>query len=209
MTRPHRFHDSGVSIEPSEIHDAERGVRIRVSGDYVPVEDLLLPTWIEMEIEGDEEPSSLCRVEVRDGRPEVVEFRVWSRPGQREVRSADLRAAQPSALIELLAAFAVVVEDTPDDDDYAGVVWSFESGSEAQDEVIEKVLRTRAGNGFRSLTPAFLERVAEIYRANLDHAPTEAVRRHFVVQPRTASEYVQRARRAGLLPPTTPGKKKG
>jgi hypothetical protein len=69
------------------------------------------------------------------------------------------------------------------------------------------VMTARKGKGKRSLTPAFLARVADIYRANLADGPTRAVRATFMVSERTASDYVQRARRAGLLPPTTPGKK--
>ena len=199
----HRFHEHGVSVEPSEIHDAEHGVRIRTSGDYVPVEDLLLPAWLEFEAEGDEgQPSSLGRVEVRNGRPALVEFRVWSRPGEPEVRHSDLRQAEPAALIDLLAAFATQVFH----EDSRGFVWYPEPGSEQQAEVIAQV---RGARGNRRLTHAFLERVAGVYRANLEHAPTLAVQRHFVVSPRMASSYVQKARRAGLLPLTTPGKKKG
>ena len=200
----HRFHDGGVSVEPSEIHDVEHGVRIRTSGDYVPVEDLLLPSWLEFEAEGDEAgPSSFGRVEVRKGRPELVEFRVWSRPGEPEVKHRDLRQAEPAALVDLLAGFALQVFH----EDGRRIVWYPEPGSEQQAQVVAQVRGTRVGN--RRLTHGYLERVAEVYRANLASGPTLAVQRHFVVSPRMASGYVQRARRAGLLPPTTPGKKKG
>lgn len=49
-----------------------------------------------------------------------------------------------------------------------------------------------------------LGRVAEVY-LSADHAPTQAVADAFNVAHRTAGLYVQRARRAGLIPPAERG----
>ena len=62
--------------------------------------------------------------------------------------------------------------------------------------------------GYRSITPEFLKAVADVYRRNVDGAPTATVAKAFGVKRRMASQYVDRARQAGLLPPTTQGKKK-
>ena len=131
-------------------------------------------------------------------------MRFESGPGQREVRQADLRATELAALLKLVAGLAFEVTD---DGEGGGVVRSGVPDSDFYTESLAAVMGARKGVGKRKLTPAFLARVAEIYRANLDDGPTRAVRAAFMVSERTASDYVQRARRAGLLPPTTPGKK--
>ena len=61
--------------------------------------------------------------------------------------------------------------------------------------------------GKRKILTDLLRQVADVYRANIDHAPTEAVARTFGVRSRMASGYVQRARERGCLPPTKQGKK--
>ena len=198
----HRFHETGVSVEAGEA--AGPGWAIRVSGDLVPVEDRLVPSFVELELSDDQQPTITARVEVRDGAPHVVDVRFESGPGQREVRQADLRATQLAALVDLVAGFAFQVSD---DREGGGVVRVGLPDSDFYAESLASVMAARKGAGKRSLTPAFLARVAEIYRANIADGPTRAVRATFMVSERTASDYVQRARRAGLLPPTTPGKK--
>ncbi|GAS95480.1 uncharacterized protein RMCC_2446 [Mycolicibacterium canariasense] len=77
-------------------------------------------------------------------------------------------------------------------------------------KVVNGIAGTRPGmpkTKRRRLTDAFLQKVAEVYRANISYAPTEAVGAAFGVKSRMASTYVARARERGFLPPTTPGKK--
>jgi transposase len=57
------------------------------------------------------------------------------------------------------------------------------------------------------ITPALLEKVAGIYRANVHGAPIRAVEHHFQISQRMGVEYVSRARKAGLLPATVNGRK--
>lgn len=59
------------------------------------------------------------------------------------------------------------------------------------------------------LTFEFIGEVAEVYLRNFNGAPTKAVAEHFGVKPTMASNYVKAAELAGLLPPTTPGKRRG
>ena len=68
--------------------------------------------------------------------------------------------------------------------------------------------RQRRPQGYRSITPAFLKAVADVYSRNLDGAPTAAVAKAFGVKSRMASGYVDSARKAGYLPPTSQGKKR-
>ena len=74
-------------------------------------------------------------------------------------------------------------------------------------DAVRAFQRARKGRSARKITPAFLERVAETYRTNLNGNPTEAVARTEGVAHRTAGGYVEKARDAGILPPTTRGKK--
>jgi hypothetical protein len=61
----------------------------------------------------------------------------------------------------------------------------------------------------RGATPGELQLVADVYRANIDGNPTRAVKEDLgYASDRTAARRVERARAAGLLPPTTPGKRK-
>lgn len=61
--------------------------------------------------------------------------------------------------------------------------------------------------GRRDITPTLLDKVAQVYRDNIDGYPTKAVQHHFQVSQRTAAGYVSKARERGLLPPTKRGKK--
>jgi hypothetical protein len=58
------------------------------------------------------------------------------------------------------------------------------------------------------LTARAVSGSAKIYRQHIDDRPTEAVSRAFGKSHRTAARWVQQAREAGLLPDTTPGKRK-
>lgn len=203
----HPFHITGINTgEPADVQGP--GYRLRWSGSYVPVEDALVPEYIELTIDtGDGQPTAFERVEVRDGVPQIVEFRLTSSPGQREVRQADLRAVQLTALIDLVAGLSMQVTNYTDRTG-GRVILVNPDDDENLNAAVDSMKRARSGKAVRTITPQFLERVAEVYRTNVDGRPTRSVQDHFVVEPRTASEYVQRARRAGLLPPTSPGKKR-
>ena len=61
----------------------------------------------------------------------------------------------------------------------------------------------------RGVTRAELEQVANVYRHNVDAKPVQQVAAIMGYgSERTAARRVQQARDAGLLPPTTPGKRK-
>lgn len=187
----------GYEVDATPI-EADWG-RLVASGRYAEVGDWWVPESIDLELYGDEgSPTTRARIEVRDGRPEIVRVEIVSRAGEPSVRQSDLRAIQVEALVELLAGFGVKV---PVGTDVIAAGLDPEQYAVALGEL-------RQMRGPRKITPAFLERVAEVYKANVDDNPTLAVRRTFFVGERMASDYVQRARREGLLPPTTPGRKK-
>jgi hypothetical protein len=180
------------------------GWRLDVAESYVVVEDYWIPETIEITIGGvDDQPEVCAKVEIRDGAPACTALSFTSREGQREVRQADLRTVEISALVnDLVAGFTFRVDPSTREVDMPIV------DSDAFHRARRFIERQRRGPGLRDITPELLERVAEIYRANIDHAPTQAVGRAFNVRSRMASEYVQRARAQGLLPPTKPGKKR-
>ena len=107
-------------------------------------------------------------------------------------------------VIELMATFSTRVDQS----DPLAALRRINDPGEAFSGARRFVERRRRGPGLRDLTPEVLKRVAEVYRANFDHAPTQAVARTFGVGPRMASTYVQKARERGYLPPTKQGKKK-
>jgi hypothetical protein len=79
------------------------------------------------------------------------------------------------------------------------------------DDLVEVFTRTRRNAHRpqpRTVTDQLLAEVAEIYRGHLGSGPTRAVAAHRSVPYSTAARYVTQARRAGFLPPTTPGKKR-
>jgi hypothetical protein len=102
----------------------------------------------------------------------------------------------------LLAGFALTIHD--DGAGRAGFGLSNEG-----DALAAAHQALRAVRAHRRITPELLSDVAEVYRANLATGPTKAVREQFFVSERMAGNYVQLARKARLLPATTPGKKRG
>lgn len=147
---------------------------------------------------GADEPDVHMKIEVRHGIPVCAAVMLHSRPEGLEIRDKDLRLVPISDWVEQIAA-----------------VCSYEAttgGIASTDGPTARAVNQRNVRAARSGRPRIsrerLARVAEIYREHIDSRPTEAVRRAFGVKDRTAARYVEQARQAGLLPPTTPGKKK-
>jgi len=165
------------------------------------VGDRLVPEWLELALKGDADgPSCEARVEVRDGAPRVVRLVLLAGDGDGDVQQKHLREIQVDALVKLLAGFAVqVVEESPG----AGHVTT--AIDEDEGAAALETLQQRRGR--RRLTPQFLRQVADVYLAN-EGAPTKAVRERFFVSMRQATNYIKAAEAAGLLPPTTPGRRR-
>lgn len=179
------------------------GGRLRSSDEYVVLEDHWIPKVIEFEGGGDGDPYVYARVEVGAAGPKLVELRFLSTdPDARGVRQADLRATQVSALLDLAAVYTIRIERDED----GAVARAVTSHGAAFAEHLRFVGGMGPGRP-RDITPQLLERVAKLYRDNIAGYPTKAVEHHFQVSQRTAAEYVSRARKRGLLPPTKKGKK--
>ena len=157
-------------------------------------------SWVEMTAVGNRgAPDVWARCEMRDGVPEVVDFRITAKSEGRAVRSADLNAwtGLEGMAINGFRQFAA----------------SRTSGSVGPEDernywrIAGDLHEARASS--RGPSKAELDEVARVYRDAIDGRPTEAVQVRFGYSRRTAARRVEQARAAGLLPPTTPGKKRG
>jgi len=158
----------------------------------------MLPTWVEFELDGHDEPDFHCRVEIRDMVPRLVELGWRARENQSEIRQKHLREAEVSTVVNAVHGSWVV--EIRDDEGIPGI-------DDEQSQIIRGLLHDlRAGR--RHVNAELLRQVAAVYPANFDDAPPQAVARTFGVKQRMAHEYVRRARERGFLPPTTQGKKK-
>jgi hypothetical protein len=191
------------------ITSVDQGFMLKCSGEYEVIENFWMPTWIEWTDHGYDSPDLFARIEVRDGKPEVVRLEWSANQYQREIRQRDLRAMEIGGLVEVLYAGLTFQADSVTGAAERGL-GSTEGGDHppafyAAQRFIE---RQRRPEGYRSITPELLKAVAEVYSHNVNGAPTAAVAKAFNVKSRMASRYVDRARQAGLLPPTTQGKKR-
>ena len=180
---------------------------ITQSIESVRVGDRELPRVIEMTQRHKGEPRLhlFVRVEVIDGVPECRRVELRADPGGRQIRQVDLRDLNVADMVEMMAAITArrIVEER----DGQAIRTLIEFGEKPYFEAVKRVRGARRSASARRVTPAFLEDVAKIYRDHFEDAPTRAVALAFNVGPRMASVYVQKAREAGYLNPTTRGKK--
>jgi hypothetical protein len=194
---------------PGSVED-EHGTVLSISDVFVLVEDRLVPEWVNFKlIRGLGDPIIIGRIEIRSDVPQCVKLALIADNRGREIRQSDLRAIEINSLvIDLMAVFSIHVDQSdPDVTVFRGGAPGTDGPGGTYTAARRFMERQRKGPGLRDITPELLERVAEVYRANIDHAPTEAVAKTFGVKSRMASTYVQRARAAGFLPPTKQGKK--
>ncbi|WP_343598894.1 hypothetical protein [Mycobacterium sp.] len=167
--------------------------------DMVEVGDRVVPRRITAAIYGDHNtPDVALVIEVRQGVPACAEVRVIARDGAPEVRRTHLKAIPLAEWVDAAVAACSWIPAR------GGILYDGFAADRAKAR--RNATRVRAGQPRASTH--HLQKVADIYREHLAEHPTEAVRRAFGYSPRTAARYVERARAAGLLPPTTRGKKR-
>jgi hypothetical protein len=172
-------------------------------GGLAKVGDVVVPRVAVYAHDGDAgEPDLEVTFEVRDGRPECVDFHVRAKPDGRGIRTVDLQMV--TNLDAMAANLYAAVAPVPGG---SALNWMWrqdeENAARAQRAVYE-ARKARRG----TVTRATLEEVAKVYREHLDASPTRAVSLLLGYSDRTAARRVQQARTAGLLPATTPGKRK-
>jgi hypothetical protein len=176
-------------------------------GNDVRIGDFVMPKQAEFAIDGaNGDPDLRVFLEVRDGRPQVVDVHVTAKPDGRSVRTSDLQLLSLDALtVSVFSRLAMrstydpernITEMSPIADER-----EFWQAVNATDEAVKA---PRRGS-----TRAELEQVAKVYRENVDHKPVAAVQAVLGYgSERTAARRIKQAENAGLLPSTTPGKRR-
>ncbi|WP_300008061.1 hypothetical protein [Pseudonocardia sp.] len=169
--------------------------------------DTLVPRTAHLEMVGDDGgPDGLVRCEIRDGRPEVVEITVKVKPDGRGIRSADMAVFNLDNLaVNIFGHVAEPIQTAPAEGQFATTWPPTETQAWAMRNDLHRA-RT-APRGARGPSREELEEVARIYREHVADAPVKAVAALLGATERTAARRVQQARAAGLLPPTTRGRK--
>lgn len=193
---PHAYY----AFKQQEVVDGSR--KFRVAARHLVVGNRFFPFWVEVESTGTHAPDVFARIELDDSRvPRVTELRWTMRDHQREVRQADLRDMQVSTLVNEVYASFVRDADPP--------VGKADELDQLQRQLaVKHALEALRSPGKRRVTGDFLREVADVYRANIDHAPTQAVARTYGVKLRQAGDYVKKARDRGFLPETKQGRAK-
>jgi hypothetical protein len=178
--------------------------QVEASDKLIPVGQVQMPETFTAHLTEDDAggPDVALRFEIREeGTPECRELRVTSTKDGHEVRYSGIVGVRVDDVLERALRHMLVGSGTPSAE---GLHRWYDRLSP---EAVHESRKARAARKV-TVTDAVLREVAEVYRANIGNQPTAAVAEHFAVAHRTAALRVQRARRAGLLPPTTRGKAK-
>jgi hypothetical protein len=137
-------------------------------------------------------PDVTMRFEIRDGRPECIGIVIEAKPNGRGIRSADMAMFNIDSLT--VGVFGQIGTIGVRDEDYA--------------RVVDRELREARYSRRSGVTREELEKVAKDYRDHLNASPARAVALLGGYSERTAARRIKQAEEAGLLPKTTPGKKR-
>ncbi len=187
-----------------------RDAEIRTSavmGQPVRMGDHAVPRAISLTMTGDNgSPDVLLKFEVRSGRPECVDLHVSARPKGRGIANADIGIFNIDTMAEsVFLSYAMTANHTGDGDTRITTMTPALGASEraaAYRDVYEARRRSRG-----VVSDEELEQVAEHYRNHIKGYPTKAVADFMRYSDRTAARRVQQARKRGLLPETSRGKK--
>lgn len=161
-----------------------------------------VPRRVTMTLEGLRGSPDL-RVEcaVIDGVPGVREVHIVSKPDGEAIRDAHLNAIALDKIA--LQSFMDHAMDVSTD----GEVAVLTPVSEGTEDVLRGQLDEAQKTG-RGPSQAELTEVARVYRENSNNAPAAAVELRLGYSRRTAQRRIKQAEEAGLLPPTSQGKRR-
>jgi hypothetical protein len=178
-------------------------------GGYVPLGDAAVPRRARFTMEGaNGAPDLKMLFEIRDERPECIEVTVTTKPDGRGIAVSDLQVLQhrlATLTAEVFAQLAAKPFYRHRDGQFAGAYGSVDE--EGYQRVVRDLYEARSARR-GGITRTELEDVAKVYREHVDASPTQVVKLLLGYSERTAARRVQQAREAGLLPKTTPGKRK-
>jgi hypothetical protein len=146
-------------------------------------------------------PAARAEFEMRRGSPVCLSVTITATPNGRPVTTADLESI-PGLERKGLDAFKALGNRVFDDED-----WREGRNLGRTDQVFTPSPRD-LGTALRNRPDGELERVAAVYRDNIDNRPVEAVQEAFGFARRTADRRIKAARDRGFLPQTTQGRKK-
>jgi len=174
---------------------------------FVRLGDYALPEEVTCELEGDKgDPDLAVRFQVVEGRPQCVEVRAEAKAGGRAVRTSDLHSLPLDAMtVSVFAQAALRSRYDPE----TNVTTSEPIADEREFWSAVNAADAAVKAPRRGTTRAELEQVADLYRQYVEGRPVETIRTLMGYgSERTAARRVEQARAAGLLPETTPGKRK-
>jgi hypothetical protein len=158
------------------------------------------------------EPDLKMYFEVRDDRPECTGIVFTTKPGGRGLRTADLQVLNLDAITRNVFTQVAAVrhhtnpfDGTPVPDN---TVLFHPPRDEEEFRRLERDIYEARAARRGAVSQAELEEVAQVYREHVASSPTRMVAMLCGYSERTAARRVQQARAAGLLPKTTPGKRK-
>ncbi len=177
-----------------------------VSEDYVPLGIARVPRRFTVRLVDREEG----RIWQAAGRGPDIELTFEFRTGHHECR--EVRVSPPDDAGREIKAFdlaSIRIDDTLE----MAMKFMFFTGDEDNSEIeiargVEAMRAARDARAARKvkITDELLQEVAQVYRANVNNKPTEAVAERFDKQHRTATQYIKRARERGFLGPAIKGK---
>lgn len=176
--------------------------RTQVANGYLPTE-----FYLDMLGAGDEPALEALFGVGSDGAPMCLSLTIKSKRVGRQVLPKDLDAARTRLNDWMEVAHRAALRDingnpvAPDPDDVS-------PEAIAARRAIARTYSEARRRTRLKVNDEHLAEVAELYRANIDDGPWLAIRDRYGVAESTAARYVMLARKAGLLPPTEPGKKK-
>lgn len=167
--------------------------------------DVWVPKRSTWEVRGDNgHPDAKVEVEIRDGRPEVVEIWIAAKPRGRGIQSSDMQTFQLDNLIaNIQTEVGRKLRPNPDS---PGQLMSTGPNTENEAWAVDGAVRNARGRSRAPVSEEELRAVADTYREFASAAPITAIATRFRYSNRTAARRVQQARAAGLLPQTSPGK---
>jgi len=165
-----------------------------------------MPTWVTVTYcPNDGQPSLMIRLETRHGRPQLVGLSLSADDDEREIREGDLRNLERVGIDTIVRDVLALVtfQLAPDDKGRLTVV---PDNDASYTETLDLIHNLRKGRAIRTMTPAFLKRVAKVYKEHPE-TPRRAVANVFEVTDRTASKYIGLARDKGYIPPPKRGRR--
>lgn len=164
-----------------------------VQYDQVGDSDVNLPRQFEVVVwpdDSDARPAHRASFAMLDGRPVCMGAGAFMvTPDYRPVQTADLRAIRIQDMLDHAVDYLAGKRTVPEPFEGGWVIGPDPSGGSSR-----AVQQAR-----RRVNDDQLREVARIYEANINGAPTAAVRDHFDISLRTASNWVKRATERGFI----------